>query len=126
MGCLFVMKTYEDNNLNDRMNSHAHWILKEEVDSFGDHFRTYIICSRCNHLTFKIWNFCPDCGSIMDEDTVEDNDFSIKNVSDDGWRAIQILLDMRAGYSIFDPEDAKKYRALSEGINSIKYRYLLI
>ena len=46
---------------------HAYWIVEKESDSFGDHYRTYYACSRCNHLTFKGWNFCPDCGAKMDK-----------------------------------------------------------
>ena len=47
---------------------HAHWIVENESDSFGDHYRTYYTCSKCKHLTFKGWNFCPDCGAKMDEE----------------------------------------------------------
>ena len=46
---------------------HAYWIVEKESDSFGDHYRTYYTCSRCNHVTFKGWNFCPDCGAKMDK-----------------------------------------------------------
>ena len=48
--------------------THAHWIVKKETDCYGDHYRTYIICSKCDHLTFKEWNYCPDCGAKMDEE----------------------------------------------------------
>ena len=36
------------------------------------------------------------------------------------WNAIHILSDIRAAYSIFDPEERARYNALSTGIEALR------
>ena len=50
-----------------RKNVHAHW---EEVDKYGNRR-----CSNCKSIEHVptlmgkpiVWNFCPNCGAVMDE-----------------------------------------------------------
>lgn len=39
---------------------------------------------------------------------------------DEVWNAIHELSDIRAAYSVFDPNESKKYHALSMGIKALK------
>ena len=41
------------------------------------------------------------------------------------WETVEILSDLRSGYSVFDEEEAKCYHALSKAIESLKQESIL-
>ena len=43
-----------------------------------------------------------------------------KKNCDEVWNAIHELSDIRAAYSVFDPDESKKYHALSMGIEALR------
>ena len=49
--------------LDVRPNIHAYWIIQDKP------FSTYQ-CSNCKEFADEVYDFCPDCGAVMDGESV--------------------------------------------------------